>query len=1128
MSSISLSVSVSVPQQLPLLSHPSHSHSKSDIPLAIQPDSAAKSVSILVSKHRNLSKQVSSSNASPASVRATTSISSASLACASTCVCGSCRPCDRTDNFNDSEIPGSTAMNHPAARKPSTSSRSLSSPIQKTVRPRAPSSSSSSQRWSMLPSPTTSASNLSVTITPSLQTRRSSSSATASPSITTYSVFASPKLSTIQSPTSIVKSISRKRTSSITNNLGASLPSSLEANLFQMGSFGSQSYCAHELQLEQEFCKDFWCCGLVLEDLHELNLHIQLCHPELSSVNADGLSTGMIAGLESLFLNELIPGVSVSPIESSKSPDGKRDRKLSPKLSFFTPPTSLSPAMSPKSEILEQALLPEAILFSDEPEPFAFSEEDQFFPTASKIYNAERRNSGDTLAHDDDSKGDVDDLLAFDDESDVDGSESQSNLFEDTAVGLDILSQMERIGIAQEELGIDRSLALMLLQCEIEGASSSHGPLLTSAMGAIESTSPPVAPAVRFGPHQHENFTSSSISLADIYRESDDPIAVTTLVDFAAQSATITANSSASTSAAPSSTFEHQATFNYESASEMSLSESEESDADFEIDVDTWDSSPYLESLAILAESTGEHGAARSRNLRPQRQRNEPFNTYDTPMTTPDMGPTLFRTSTSKPPTRRQSAPIPKVRLTKHYTPGNQDERQRMSKCTKKMRVGSLPANRASASATSHLALPPTAALITASSPVLTPPHHNPGTGFTRRKTAAGVRQQPVNLQQSAMSESFSVEAVDASISPDLSPKQSALTKSLAQAQINVEQGESVDDSLAAIPSTVLGRRSSRLEERTDVDILLVTTASDDALNDYVMIEDTNSVSSVVAEEDAYGKQARKRKGASGNRRTKKEGGSLIPKSIAAGVLVGDDAAQMTKVSKKALAQAARQEARLAKAAAAAAAAASAGIVEGGMPLSSRKVVKESTVKLDPAFLSKFKSRAVAETAHATKEALAGGSTLAELVVERLPKVKAGEEKRLKLGSLSILDPETAEKRFFCPVCKKEYKNANGLKYHLNHSHTKPNELPSGYYFGKKKKEAEDLSKPFVCAIINCGKRYKNLNGLKYHAEHGHVPGAVMEPVETAEAEGDASNNESEESEDEESTDEQQLKVKTA
>ncbi|PRT54144.1 Transcription factor SFP1 [Wickerhamiella sorbophila] len=81
-----------------------------------------------------------------------------------------------------------------------------------------------------------------------------------------------------------------------------------------------------------------------------------------------------------------------------------------------------------------------------------------------------------------------------------------------------------------------------------------------------------------------------------------------------------------------------------------------------------------------------------------------------------------------------------------------------------------------------------------------------------------------------------------------------------------------------------------------------------------------------------------------------------------------------------------------------------------------------------------------------------------------------------------------------CPVigCDKTYKNQNGLKYHRLHGHQNQtlhlNEdgtysiidplsntpYPDG--MGMEK------DKPYRCEI--CGKRYKNLNGLKYHRAH--------------------------------------------
>lgn len=85
-------------------------------------------------------------------------------------------------------------------------------------------------------------------------------------------------------------------------------------------------------------------------------------------------------------------------------------------------------------------------------------------------------------------------------------------------------------------------------------------------------------------------------------------------------------------------------------------------------------------------------------------------------------------------------------------------------------------------------------------------------------------------------------------------------------------------------------------------------------------------------------------------------------------------------------------------------------------------------------------------------------------------------------------------KPFKCPVigCEKAYKNQNGLKYHKQHGHQnqqlKENDdgsfsivdpLTSIPYPGTVGMEKE---KPYRCEV--CGKRYKNLNGLKYHRSH--------------------------------------------
>ncbi|KAI9702731.1 MAG: Transcriptional regulator of ribosomal biogenesis proteins [Bogoriella megaspora] len=107
-------------------------------------------------------------------------------------------------------------------------------------------------------------------------------------------------------------------------------------------------------------------------------------------------------------------------------------------------------------------------------------------------------------------------------------------------------------------------------------------------------------------------------------------------------------------------------------------------------------------------------------------------------------------------------------------------------------------------------------------------------------------------------------------------------------------------------------------------------------------------------------------------------------------------------------------------------------------------------------------------------------------------------EQQLAAGSLgagpTIPFPSEENKPFKCPVigCEKSYKNQNGLKYHKQHGHQnqqlKQNEdgsfsivdpNTSMPYPGTLGMEKE---KPYKCDV--CHKRYKNLNGLKYHRQH--------------------------------------------
>ncbi|KAI8843528.1 hypothetical protein BJ741DRAFT_591156 [Chytriomyces cf. hyalinus JEL632] len=140
--------------------------------------------------------------------------------------------------------------------------------------------------------------------------------------------------------------------------------------------------------------------------------------------------------------------------------------------------------------------------------------------------------------------------------------------------------------------------------------------------------------------------------------------------------------------------------------------------------------------------------------------------------------------------------------------------------------------------------------------------------------------------------------------------------------------------------------------------------------------------------------------------------------------------------------------------------------------------------------------------------------------------------RRLKLGLLSIKPTGTDEKRFICPVCGKDYKNANGVKYHLGRFHNDGRGVPllvigsmesnivsnsadepvvmeeeneddasnaaavvaaaSTVEAGASTVDAEkgtDESapdRPFVCIMGTCDKSFKSLVGLKAHVKQAH------------------------------------------
>ncbi|ALC48041.1 CG12054 [Drosophila busckii] len=81
------------------------------------------------------------------------------------------------------------------------------------------------------------------------------------------------------------------------------------------------------------------------------------------------------------------------------------------------------------------------------------------------------------------------------------------------------------------------------------------------------------------------------------------------------------------------------------------------------------------------------------------------------------------------------------------------------------------------------------------------------------------------------------------------------------------------------------------------------------------------------------------------------------------------------------------------------------------------------------------------------------------------------------------------EKPFACPVpgCKKRYKNVNGIKYHSKNGHKKDGRVRKGYK-------------------CHCGKSYKTAQGLKNHAliTHNSHPESVLTPQQAMKAAVDA------------------------
>ncbi|WWC89445.1 uncharacterized protein L201_004369 [Kwoniella dendrophila CBS 6074] len=97
------------------------------------------------------------------------------------------------------------------------------------------------------------------------------------------------------------------------------------------------------------------------------------------------------------------------------------------------------------------------------------------------------------------------------------------------------------------------------------------------------------------------------------------------------------------------------------------------------------------------------------------------------------------------------------------------------------------------------------------------------------------------------------------------------------------------------------------------------------------------------------------------------------------------------------------------------------------------------------------------------------------------------------LNDLQLPQPSlfSSHKPWRCPNpgCNKAYKQSNGLKYHQMKGQC-DFAIHDAVDLGLSLEEAEERNRPYVCAVgAGCNKRYRQMNGLKYHylnsGEHG-------------------------------------------
>lgn len=159
------------------------------------------------------------------------------------------------------------------------------------------------------------------------------------------------------------------------------------------------------------------------------------------------------------------------------------------------------------------------------------------------------------------------------------------------------------------------------------------------------------------------------------------------------------------------------------------------------------------------------------------------------------------------------------------------------------------------------------------------------------------------------------------------------------------------------------------------------------------------------------------------------------------------------------------------------------GVSPGRSGLHARQVSKSKPC-LPPALLSS--NTTTPQTSRAPSPSPALGSTTTSNAPTPLRASASASTLSRPASSLLLAKPFRCPK----PGCNKSYKQANGLKYHLQHGSC--NFAPRDESIDcLSEKEAEARLKPYQCQVPPCTRRYKNMNGLRYHYQHSGAHGAI-------------------------------------